>query len=90
MNYGLDNFTYSYLDLGFQKQTCSLISNMSASVARGRGRDEEKYEEGDRAHGEHGTTEGYGGGTGKGGRDDDDHDHHPTSPSPCTQEQNTS
>ena len=40
---------------------------MSASVARGRGRDEEKYEEGDRAHGEHGTTEGYGGGTGKGG-----------------------
>jgi hypothetical protein len=45
-----------------------LISNMSASVARGRGRDEEKYEEGDRAHGEHGTTEGYGGGTGKQGR----------------------
>ena len=49
-----------------------------------------KYEEGDRGHGELGTTEGYGGGTGKGGRDDDDHDHHPASPSPCTQEQNTS
>ena len=90
MDYGLDRFTYSYFDFGFQKQTCSLISNMSASVARGRGRDEEKYEEGDRAHGEHGTTEGYGGGTGKGGWDNDDHDHHPTSPSPCNQEQNTS
>ena len=37
MDYGLDRFTYSYFDFGFQKQTCSLISNMSASVARGKG-----------------------------------------------------
>ena len=68
MDYGLDIFTYSYFDFGFQKQTCSFISNMSASVVRGRGRDEEKFEEGDPAHGEHGTTKGYGGGTGKEGR----------------------
>ena len=68
MNYGLDNFPYSYFDFGYQKQTSSLISNMSASGARGRGRDEEKYEEGDRAHGEHGTIEGYGGGSAKEGR----------------------
>ncbi len=91
MNYGLDNFTYSYLDFGFQKQTCSLISNMSASVARGRGRDEEKYERGIGHMGNMGPQRDMGEELGsKGGRDNDDHDHHPTSPSPCNQEQNTS
>ena len=56
---------------------------MSASVARGRGRDEEKSERGIGHIRNMGPQRDMGEELGsKGGRDNDDHDHHPASPIP--------